>query len=323
MLGQAAFADNEGAMASAMAKILPKSTEMETCSITDEVDIMVRLEETQMNKVKLEESEVNKCLKELVGRALDSGKVQMGTSNKLVEVAGKLNVESEVVLVEVLKEVREIESNNAKQMSSIQKLADEKSLKTRENVTRIHCEEALKRSQDVEADKENIKEMMAEIAVVEEKITSGKEEGKVGVAKVEALATSLLEEKLKEYQPKGDTPVRKWTDFPRMLIQPVKKEHLVEEVRRRREERKERERLLREEEEAAILKAEQEEQEEVVKVEEHNESADSGVVSAASARPRLDMQLFYLSYSFCHNINFELSDHCRTNFHSLNNQLWS
>ena len=132
--------------------------------------------------------------------------------------------------------------------------------------------------------------------MVEKKIASGKEEGKVGVAKVEELATSLLEEKLKEYQPKGDTPARKQSNFPRSLIQPVKKEQLVEEVRRRREERKEKERLLREEEEAAILKVEKEEEEqtEVVKVEEHNESADSGVVSAASARPRL--VAFFISF---------------------------
>ena len=43
--------------------------------------------------------------------------------------------------------------------------------------------------------------------------------------------------------------------------------------------------VLRQEEEAAILKAEHEEAE-VVKAEEHNESADSGIVSTASARPR-------------------------------------
>jgi len=188
----------------------------------------------------------------------------------------------EVVLVEVLKEVKKVESNNAKQVSFIKKSGDGKSLNTRENLKTINSEEVLKKNQDVNADQENTKGILTAIAHVEEKITSGKEEGKAGVAKVEALATSLLEEKLQEYQSKGDTPVRKQNNFPRTLIQPVKKELLVEEVRRRREERKERERLLREEEDAAILKMAQEE---VVKVEEHNQSADSGVVSAASARP--------------------------------------
>ena len=81
-----------------MARILPLSTEMETSSITNEVDVLIKLEETQMNKVKLEEAEVNKSLKGLVGRALDSGKAQMGKSKKLGEVAAKLNMESEVVL---------------------------------------------------------------------------------------------------------------------------------------------------------------------------------------------------------------------------------
>jgi len=279
---QAAYADHEEATASAMARILPLSTEMETSSITNEVDVLIKLEETQMNKVKLEEAEVNKSLKGLVGRALDSGKAQMGKSKKLGEVAAKLNMESEVVLVEVLKEVKKVESNNAKQVSFIKKSGDGKILNTRENLKTINSEEVLKKNQDVNADKENTKGILTAIAHVEEKITSGKEEGKAGVAKVEALATSLLEEKLQEYQSKGDTPVRKQNNFPRTLIQPVKKELLVEEVRRRREERKERERLLREEEDAAILKMAQEE---VVKVEEHNQSADSGVVSAASARP--------------------------------------
>jgi len=279
---QAAYADHEEATASAMANILPKSTEMETSSIVDEVDVLIKLEETQMNKVKLEEDEVNKSLKGLVGKALDSGKVQMDQSNKLGEVAAKLNLESEAVFVEVLKEVKEVESNNVKQMSSIKKLGDEKSLKLKESLRQITSAEALRRIQDVNADKERTRGMMTEIAHVEEKITFGKEDGKAGVAKVEALATSLLEEKLQEYHPKGDTPVRKQNNFPRTLIQPVQKELLVEEVRRRREVKKERERLLREEEEAT---KEQFEREEVLKVEEHNASADSGVVSAASARP--------------------------------------
>jgi len=227
-------------------------------------------------------------LRELVGRSLESGKLQMEMSNKLDGVAGKLNKESELVIVDVLEQVKEVKSTNAKQLSLINKSRDEKVLQTKENLKKINSEEALRRNQAVKADKDNTKEMVAEIAQVEEKISSGKEEGKVGVAKVEELATSLLEEKLKEYQPKGDTPARKQSNFPRSLIQPVKKEQLVEEVRRRREERKEKERLLREEEEVAIIQAEKEEEEEqteVVKVEEHNESADSGVVSAASARP--------------------------------------
>ena len=290
LLVQAAYADHEEATASAMGRILPLSTEMETSSITNEVDVLIKLEETQMNKVKLEEAEVNKSLKGLVGRALDSGKAQIGKSKKLGEVAAKLNMESEVVLVEVLKEVKKVESNNAKQVSFIKKSGDGQILNTRENLKTINSEEVLKKNQDVNADKENTKGILTAIAHVEEKITSGKEEGKAGVAKVEALATSLLEEKLQEYQSKGDTPVRKQNNFPRTLIQPVKKELLVEEVRRRREERKERERLLREEEDAAILKMAQEE---VVKVEEHNQSADSGVVSAASARPRLFAFSFY------------------------------
>ena len=276
-----------------MAKILPKSAEMEMSGITSEVDALIKLEEAQRNQVKLEESEVNMCLKEMVGKAIDSGKVQMEKSNKLGEVADKLNMESDVVLVEVLKEVKKVESNNVKQMSSIKKSEDQKNLKLRENLKKITSEEALRRIEDVNADKENTKGLVAEIAQVEEKISSGKEEGKAGIAKVEALATSLMEEKLKEYQPKGDTPLRKQNNFPRSLIEPVKKELLVEEVRRRREERKERERLFREEEEAAILKKEQEQEEIMVKAEEHDESADSGVVSAASARPRL------IAFQFC------------------------
>ena len=201
------------------------------------------------------------------------------------EVVGKLNMESESVLVEVQEGVKEVEKSNASKLLAIKKSKDKTMMKTKKSLQNINSEEALRSNQAAEADKENTMELMAEIAFVEEKITSGKEEGAAGVMRVEVLATALLEEKLKEYQPKGDTPVRKQSSFPRSPIQPVKKEQLLEEVRRRRDERKEKEMVLRQEEEAAILKAEHEEAE-VVKEEEHNESADSGIVSTASARPR-------------------------------------
>ena len=273
-------------MTSAMAKVLPNSLDTYTSNIHDEVDSLVKSEEKQMEKMKQEEAGVNECLsKELTGMILNCGTMQTGQSEKLGEVVGKLNMESESVLVEVQEGVTEVGKSNASKLLAIKKSKDKTMMKTKKSLQNINSEEALRRNQAAEAAKENTMELMAEIAFVEEKITSGKEEGAAGVMRVEALATALLEEKLKEYQPKGDTPVRKQSSFPRSLIQPVKKEQLVEEVRRRREERKEKEMVLRQEEEAAILKAEQEEAG-VVKAEEHNESADSGIVSTASARPR-------------------------------------
>ena len=273
-------------MTSAMAKILPNSLDTYTSNIHDEVDSLVKSEEKQMEKMKQEEVKVNECLnKELTGMILNCGTMQTGQSEKLGEVVGKLNMESELVLVKVQEGVKEVEKINAGKLLAIKKSNDKTMMKTKKSLQNINSEEALRNSQVAEADKENTMELVAEIAFVEEKITSGKEEGAAGVMRVEALATALLEEKLKEYQPKGDTPVRKQSNFPRSLIQPVKKEQLVEEVRRRRDERKEKEMVLRQEEEAAILKAEHEEAG-VVKSEEHNESADSGIVSTASARPR-------------------------------------
>ena len=286
-----------------MAKVLPNSLYTYTSNIHDEVDSLVKSEEKQMEKMKQEEAEVKECLnKELTGMILNCGTMQTGQSEKLGEVVGKLNMESELVLVKVQEGVKEVEKSNASKLLAIKKSKDKTMMKTKKSLQNINSEEALRSNQAAEADKENTMELVAEIAFVEAKITSGKEEGAAGVMRVEALATALLEEKLKEYQPKGDTPVRKQSSFPRSLIQPVKKEQLVEEVRRRRDERKEKEIVLRQE--AAILKAEQVEAE-VVKVEEHNESADSGIVSAASARPRLFH--FYISLGSFHSLNFDIS----------------
>merc|ERR1719494_971940 len=185
---------------------------------------------------------------------------------------------------EIENEVKAVQISSSKEISVILSSREKESTKVKETLKKVKSEETSIKTQAVQEDKEQTQTIVDNMQEVERRTSLGKDEAKKKVVKVEALAASLLEEKLKEYQPKGDTPVRSKSNYPRTLIEPVKKEQLVEDVRKRREVKKEKERLIREKEEkkAAKAKADLEQNE---KAEDHDQSADSGVVSAASARP--------------------------------------
>merc|ERR1719192_128082 len=255
-------------MALASARILPKSTAMDTSSIKDKVEVMVKEEEKQMKEVRQEEAEVNSGLKKLVETALTCGNKQTNEVKKMQGEVHKMNEDCEVVMREIEKEVKAVQISSSKELSAILSSREKESTKVKETLKKVNSEETSITTQAVQEDEEQTQTIVDNIQEVERRTSLGKDEAKMRVMKAEALATSLLEEKLKEYQPKGDTPVRSQSNYPRTLIEPVKKE---------------KERLIREkeEEEAAKAKADLEQKE---KAEDHNQSADSGVVSAASAR---------------------------------------
>merc|ERR1719192_2550635 len=268
-------------MALASARILPKSTAMDTSSIKDKVEVMVKEEEKQMKEVRQEEAEVNSGLKKLVETALTCGNKQTNEVKKMQGEVHKMNEDCEVVMREIEKEVKAVQISSSKELSANLSSRGKESTKVKETLKKVNSEETSTRTQAVQEDEEQTQTIVGNMQEVERRTSLGKDEAKKKVIKVEALATSLLEENLKEYQPKGDTPVRSQSNYPRTLIEPVKKEQLVEEVRKRRVVKKEKERLIREKEEeeekAAKVKADLEQKE---KAEDHDQSADSGVVSA-------------------------------------------
>merc|ERR1719167_952246 len=264
-------------MALASARIIPKPTAMDTSNIKEE-------EEEQIKVVRQEEAEVNNGLKKLVGTVLTCGNKQTDEVKKMQGEVHKMNEDCEVVIEEIEKEVKAVQISSSKELSAILSSREKESIKVKETLKKVNSEETSIKTQAVQEDKEQTRTIVDNMQEVERRTSLGKDEVKMSVMKVEALATSLLEEKLKEYEPTGDTPVRSQSNYPRTLIEPVKKEQLVEDVRKRRVVKKEKERLIREkeEEEAAKAKADLEQKE---KAEDHDQSADSGVVSAASARP--------------------------------------
>ena len=270
-------------MALASARIIPKPTAMDTSSIKDKMEVLVKEEEEQMKQVRQEEVEVNNGLKKLVGTALTCGNKQTDETKKVEGIVHKMSEDCEVVMGEIENEVKAVQISSSKELSAILSSREKESTKVKETLKKVNSEETSIKTQAVQEDKEQTRTIVDNMQEVERRTSLGKDEVKMSVMKVEALATSLLEEKLKEYEPTGDTPVRSQSNYPRTLIEPVKKEQLVEDVRKRREGEKEKERLIREKEEAAKAKADLEQKE---KAEDHDQSADSGVVSAASARPR-------------------------------------
>merc|ERR1712013_591969 len=265
---QGVHKEHEKAMALASARIIPKPSAMDTSSIKDKVEVLVKEEEEQMKQVRQEEAEVNSGLKKLVGMALTCGNKQTDEVKKMQGEVQKMNEDCEVVMEEIEKEVKAVQISSSKELSAILCSREKESTKVKETLKKVNSDEASTRTQAVQEDKEQTQTIVDNMQEVERRTSLGKDEAKKKVVKVEALATSLLEEKLKEYQPKGDTPVRSQSNYPRTIIEPVKKEQLVEAVRKRREVKKEKERLIK-----------------VKEVEDHDQSADSGVVSAASARP--------------------------------------
>ena len=282
---QGVHKEHEKAMALASARIIPKPTAMDTRNIKDKVDVLVKEEEEQIKVVRQEEAEVNNGLKKLVGTALTCGNKQTDEVKKMQGEVQKMNKDCEVVMEEIEKEVKAVQISSSKELTVIQRSREKESTEVKETIKKVNSEVTSTRTEAVKEDEEQTQTIVDNMQEVERRTSLGKDEAKMRVIKVEALATSLLEEKLKEYQPKGDTPVRSQSNYPRTLIEPIKKEHLVEDVRKRRVVKKEKERLIREkeEEEAAKAKADLEQKE---KAEDHDQSADSGVVSAASARPR-------------------------------------
>ena len=282
---QGVHKEHEKAMALASARIIPKPTAMDTSSIKDKMEVLVKEEEEQMKQVRQEEVEVNNGLKKLVGTALTCGNKQTDETKKVEGIVHKMSEDCEVVMGEIENEVKAVQISSSKELSAILSSREKESTKVKETLKKVNSEETSIKTQAVQEDKEQTRTIVDNMQEVERRTSLGKDEVKMSVMKVEALATSLLEEKLKEYEPTGDTPVRSQSNYPRTLIEPVKKEQLVEDVRKRRVVKKEKERLIREkeEEEAVKAKADLEQKE---KAEDHDQSADSGVVSAASARPR-------------------------------------
>merc|ERR1719167_1167405 len=265
-------------MALASARIIPKPTAMDTSNIKEE-------EEEQIKVVRQEEAEVNNGLKKLVGTVLTCGNKQTDEVKKMQGEVHKMNEDCEVVIEEIEKEVKAVQISSSKELSAILSSREKESIKVKETLKKVNSEETSIKTQAVQEDEEQTRTIVDNMQEVERRTSLGKDEAKMRVMKVEALATSLLEEKLKEYQPKGDTPVRSQSNYPRTLIEPVKKEQLAKDVRKRRVVKKEKERLIKEKEEEeskAKAKADLEQNE---KAEDHDQSADSGVVSAASARP--------------------------------------
>merc|ERR1719192_2445788 len=224
-------------MALASARILPKSTAMDTSSIKDKVEGMVKEEEKQMKEVRQEEAEVNSGLKKLVETALTCGNKQTDEVKKMQGEVHKMNEDCEVVMREIEKEVKAVQISSSKELSAIRSSREKESTKVKETLKKVNSEETSITTQAVQEDEEQTQTIVDNIQEVEKRTSLGKDEAKMRVMKVEALATSLLEEKIKEKE---------------------------EEVK------------------AAKAKADLEQNE---KAEDHDQSADSGVVSAASARP--------------------------------------